>query len=87
MKEKLIKALLLKNWDENYGIFRPAREYNVVEWLQFITVCVFFYVGIFAAPKLIMDLITEKYRLNELRKMKLNDLEDDFEMTEEEEDA
>ena len=89
MKEKLMKVIL-KNWDRNYGVFRPAKEYNAIEWLQFIIVCTVYYIGLYLIGYKIGEYLAEKQEEFEEAREAKEQFMDNYERlfkTKEEEDA
>lgn len=34
------------SWNHNYGIFRPMKEWNKLDWLQYVVVSIVFVLGI-----------------------------------------
>jgi hypothetical protein len=89
MKNKLMK-LILKNWDTNYGIFRPAKDYTFAEWIQFIIVCTVYYVGLYLIGYGIGEYIAKKQEEAEEAKATKEKFMDNYERlfkTNEEEDA
>lgn len=55
------------SWNNNYGIFRPMKEWGKLDWLQYVVVSIVFVLGIVKASE-IYDNLVDRLEMAYIRK-------------------